>query len=129
MAGVRTAEHNRRMTRPPIGDMLPLEFAPAASRLPERIVPMRPTEGGGAFDDPAYFFEPWWPGIRAFVLVEDGTVRLRAEALGDPTAAFPELSGVADARSPGRRGPRHDAHGPRRTRPAEPDASRAAPAR
>ena len=84
------------MTRRPIGDVLPLEFAPAASRLPERIVPMRPTEGGGPFDDPAYFFEPWWPGIRAFVLVEGGTVRLRAEALGDPTAAFPELAGVGD---------------------------------
>lgn len=90
------ADHNPRMTRPPIGDMLPLEFAPTASRLPERIVPMRPTEGGVPFDDPAYFFEPWWPGIRAFVLVEGGTVRLRAEALGDPTAAFPELAGVAD---------------------------------
>jgi bifunctional non-homologous end joining protein LigD len=84
------------MTRPPIGDMLPLEFAPTPSRLPERIVAMRPTEGGGPFDDPAYFFEPWWPGIRAFVLVEDGAVRLRAEALGDPTAAFPELAGVAE---------------------------------
>ena len=96
MAGVRVADHNPRMTRPPIGDMLQLEFAPTASRLPERIVPMRPTEGGGPFDDPAYFFEPWWPGIRAFVLVEGGTVRLRAEALGDPTAAFPELAGVAD---------------------------------
>jgi bifunctional non-homologous end joining protein LigD len=90
------ADHNPRMTRPPIGDMLPLEFAPTASRLPERIVAMRPTEGGGPFDDPAYFFEPWWPGIRAFVLVEDGAVRLRAEALGDPTAAFPELAGVAE---------------------------------
>ncbi len=53
---------------------------------------MRPTDGEGPFDDPGYFFEPWWPGIRAIVLVEDGAVRLRAEALGDPTAAFPELA-------------------------------------
>lgn len=90
------AAHNPGMTRPPIGDMLPLEFAPAVSRLPERIVPMRPTDGGGPFDDPGYFFEPWWPGIRAFVLVESGTVHLRAEALGDPTAAFPELAGVPE---------------------------------
>ena len=96
MAGVRIAAHNPGMTRQPIGDMLPLEFAPTASRLPERIVPMRPTEDGVPFDDPAYFFEPWWPGIRAFVLIEDGSVRLRAEALGDPTAAFPELAGVAE---------------------------------
>jgi bifunctional non-homologous end joining protein LigD len=84
------------MTRRAAGEPLPLEFAPAASRLPERIVPMRPTDGEGPFDDPGYFFEPWWPGIRAFVLVEDGTVRLRAEALGDPTGAFPELAGVAE---------------------------------
>jgi len=96
MAGVGVAAHNPGMTRQPIGDMLPLEFATAASRLPERIVPMRPTDGGGPFDDPGYFFEPWWPGIRAFVLVEGGAVRLRAEALGDPTAAFPELAGVAE---------------------------------
>ena len=56
---------------------------------------MRPTDGEGPFDDAGYFFEPWWPGIRALVLVEGGNVRLRAEALGDPTAAFPELAGVA----------------------------------
>jgi len=83
------------MTRSPAGDQLPLEFTPAASRLPDRIVPMRPTEGAGPFDDPGYFFEPWWPGIRAFVLVEGGSVRLRAEAIGDPLPAFPELAEVA----------------------------------
>ena len=69
------------MTRIPPGEPLPLEFAPPASRLPERIAPMRPTDGEGPFDDPRFFFEPWWPGIRAFVLVKGG-VRLRAEALG-----------------------------------------------
>jgi bifunctional non-homologous end joining protein LigD len=84
------------MTRGTAGDPLPLQFAPTASRLPERIVPMRPTDGEGPFDDPGYFFEPWWPGIRALVLVEGGTVRLRAEALGDPTPSFPELGDVAD---------------------------------
>ncbi len=56
---------------------------------------MRPTDGEGPFDDPGYFFEPWWPGIRAIVLVEGGAVRLRAEALADPSPAFPELAGVA----------------------------------
>ncbi len=76
-------------------EQLPLEFPPATSRLPARITPMRPTDGSGPFDDPRYFFEPWWPGIRAFVLVEDGRVRLRAEALTDPTAVFPELAGMA----------------------------------
>jgi len=56
---------------------------------------MRPTDGAGPFDDPRYFFEPWWPGIRAFLLVEGGAVRLRAEALADPTPVFPELAGIA----------------------------------
>jgi len=84
------------MTRVPPGEPLPLEFAPVASRLPERITPMRPSDGEGPFDDPRYFFEPWWPGIRAFVLLEGRTVRLRAEALTDPTSAFPELAGIAD---------------------------------
>ncbi len=84
------------MTRIQPGEQLPLEFAPPGSCLPERIAPMRPTDGEGPFDDAGYFFEPWWPGIRALVLVEGGTVRLRAEALGDPTPAFPELAGVAE---------------------------------
>ncbi len=87
------------MTRRPPGALpaepLPLEFAGAPTRLPGRIAPMRPTDGEGAFDDPRYFFEPWWPGIRAFVLLEDGVVRLRAEALTDPTSVFPELGGLA----------------------------------
>lgn len=83
------------MTRLPPGEPLPLEFPPAASRLPERIASMRPTDGEGPFDDPRYFFEPWWPGIRALVFVEGGAVRLRAEALADPTPVFPELAGVA----------------------------------
>jgi bifunctional non-homologous end joining protein LigD len=83
------------MTRIPPAETLPLEFAPVASRLPDRIAPMRPTDGEGPFDDARYFFEPWWPGIRAFVLIEDGAVRLRAEALADPTPAFPEMAAVA----------------------------------
>ena len=95
-AGDRLSIDNPRMTRTPPGEPLPLQFAPAPSRLPERIAPMRPTDGEGPFDDPGYFFEPWWPGIRAFVLVEDGAVHLRAEALTDPTLAFPELAGVAE---------------------------------
>lgn len=56
---------------------------------------MRPTDGEGPFDDPRYFFEPWWPGIRAHLFVEDGAIRIRAEALSDPGPVFPELSGVA----------------------------------
>ena len=84
------------MTRIAPSEPLPLEFAAAPSHLPARIVPMLPTDGEGPFDDAGYFFEPWWPGIRALVLIERGAVRLRAEALTDPTQAFPELAGVAE---------------------------------
>ena len=96
LADARPSAHNRTVMRHAIGEHLPLEFAPTGSRLPERIVPMQPTDGAGPFDHPGYFFEPWWPGIRTLVLVEGGGVRVRAEALGDPTPNFPELAGVAE---------------------------------
>ena len=60
-----------------------------------RVRPMRPTMGIAPFDDPAYLFEPWWPGIHAFVFVAGGRVRLQADALADPGPAFPELVEVA----------------------------------
>ena len=62
---------------------------------------MRPTDGDAPFDHPGYYFEPWWPGIRAFAFVEGGRLRLRAEALTDPTAAFPELAALPDLVSGG----------------------------
>jgi bifunctional non-homologous end joining protein LigD len=57
---------------------------------------MRPTEGRAPFDDPGYLFEPWWPGIHAFVHVRGDRVSLQADALADPGPAFPELAEVAD---------------------------------
>jgi bifunctional non-homologous end joining protein LigD len=86
--------HHWLVRKHPPGDPLPLEFAGSRSRLPERVAPMRPTDGDAPFDDPGYYFEPWWPGIRATAFVEDGRVRLRAEALTDPTSAFPELAAL-----------------------------------
>jgi ATP-dependent DNA ligase len=54
---------------------------------------MQPSEGVAPFDDPAYLFEAWWPGVRAQAWVEDGSlVRLRAEGLADALTAFAELS-------------------------------------
>lgn len=88
--------HHVDVTEDGQDDRLPLQFAPRAGRLPERVAAMRPTEGDGPFDDPAYFFEPWWPGIRAFVYVERGAVRLYAESLADPMPAFPELTELPD---------------------------------
>jgi bifunctional non-homologous end joining protein LigD len=71
---------------------LALGLEPGSGGLIDRIRPMLPTDGEGPFDDPGYVFEPWWPGIRAFVSVEGGVVRVRAESIGDPTSRFPELA-------------------------------------
>ena len=57
-----------------------------------------------------------------------GGVHLRAEALGDPTAAISRARRRGGARPRGRRGPRHDADGARRARPAQSHAPGAAPA-
>jgi ATP-dependent DNA ligase len=73
---------------------LPIEApASAPERLPARIAPMQPTTGAAPFDDPAFLFEPWWPGVRALAWI-DGHVltRLRAEGLADALLAFPELA-------------------------------------
>ncbi len=56
---------------------------------------MLPSRAPGPFDDPSYLFEPWWPGTRTIVFVEDGRVRLQAAELADVLAAFPELAGLA----------------------------------
>lgn len=77
------------------GDQLNFSIPPAtgASRLPARVTPMQATPGVAPFDDPAYLFEPWWPGVRALAWVEDGRlVRLQAEGLADALTAFAELA-------------------------------------
>lgn len=54
---------------------------------------MQPSEGGAPFDDPAFLFEAWWPGVRAMAWVEERSlVRLRAEGLADAITSFAELS-------------------------------------
>lgn len=60
-------------------------------RLPATIAPMQPTAIDAPFDDPAYLFEPWWPGARALAFVERGSLRLQVAGLSDARAAFPEL--------------------------------------
>ena len=62
-----------------------------AVRLPNRVVPMQATQVDAPFDDADYFFEPWWPGVRAFALAERGRLRLQADGLADATATFPEM--------------------------------------
>lgn len=57
---------------------------------------MQATRVDAPFDDPAYLFEPWWPGVRALAFVEEGFVRLQVEQLADPHLAFPELAAIPD---------------------------------
>ncbi|MEA2623700.1 MAG: bifunctional non-ous end joining protein LigD [Chloroflexota bacterium] len=57
---------------------------------------MLASAGEAPFDDDAYFFEPWWPGARAFAFLEGGALRLQADHLSDPLGAFPELRVIRD---------------------------------
>jgi bifunctional non-homologous end joining protein LigD len=60
--------------------------------LPARLAPMQPSVAAGPFDDPAYLFEPWWPGVRALAWIDGGRlVRLQAEGMTDALTAFAEL--------------------------------------
>jgi bifunctional non-homologous end joining protein LigD len=70
---------------------LPIPTEPGAG-LPARLAPMQPSLGAGPFDDPAYLFEPWWPGVRALAWIDGGRlVRLQAEGMADAMTAFAEL--------------------------------------
>ena len=72
---------------------LPISSAGAGGTLPGRVAPMQPSAGFAPFDDPAYLFEAWWPGIRAQAWIEGRRLtRLRAEGLADALTAFRELS-------------------------------------
>ena len=60
--------------------------------MPSRLAPMQPSVGVGPFDDPAFLFEPWWPGVRALAWIDGGRlVRLQAEGMADALTAFAEL--------------------------------------
>jgi bifunctional non-homologous end joining protein LigD len=76
-------------------EQLPLTIDTVDHRgLPQRLRPMLPEAGDGPFDDPGWFFEPWWPGTSALAYVEDFEVRLQIEHLADPMSAFPELASI-----------------------------------
>jgi bifunctional non-homologous end joining protein LigD len=63
-----------------------------AHTLPLSVKPMLASVGEAPFDADAYFFEPWWPGARAFAFLERDHLRMQADQLSDPLAVFPELS-------------------------------------
>jgi bifunctional non-homologous end joining protein LigD len=70
---------------------LPIPTEPGHG-LPARLTPMQPSIGAGPFDDPAFLFEPWWPGVRALAWVDGGRLlRLQAEGMADALTAFAEL--------------------------------------
>jgi bifunctional non-homologous end joining protein LigD len=78
-------------------EQLPLQIESAEKRvIPLRLKPMLPAAGDAPFDDPNWFFEPWWPGASALAYIEDFKVRLDIEHLADPLAAFPELARIGE---------------------------------
>ncbi|MDQ3880105.1 MAG: hypothetical protein M3295_03385 [Chloroflexota bacterium] len=75
---------------------LSIDAPEPAGRLPLTVRPMHATDGDRPFDDRGYYFEPWWPGVRALPFVEAGTVRLQSEQLSDLLESFPELESLGD---------------------------------
>ena len=74
---------------------LPLVFDPGARRaLPDRLRPMLPVALDAPFDDPDWFFEPWWPGTSALAWVTDFQAHFHIDHLADPALAFPELASM-----------------------------------
>jgi bifunctional non-homologous end joining protein LigD len=85
---------------PAARNQLDMAMVPSRGRLTSRIRPMRPTDGPRPFDDPHYLFEPWWPGARLIVFIENGKVRAQGDEFADFLPEFPELrelAGVIDA--------------------------------
>jgi bifunctional non-homologous end joining protein LigD len=83
-------------------DQLALALAPRAVPRPgRRVRRMDATAGTGPFDDPAYLFEPWWPGSRGIVRIAGGHVRIEADELADLIDAVPDLDALADHVGPG----------------------------
>ena len=75
---------------------LPIEVGQLAGVLPRRFAPMLAGRGEAPFDDPGWFFEPWWPGARCFASIESGRLRLQVDHLADALATFPELRVICD---------------------------------
>jgi len=85
----------------PLSWQLPLHLDDQAESLvpalPARLGFPVATEGGSPFDDDDRFFEPWWPGARAFMSRAGRHVELRTEHFSDPLVTFPELREAAEA--------------------------------
>jgi bifunctional non-homologous end joining protein LigD len=58
-----------------------------------RYEPMLATPWREPFDDPGWFFEVKWDGVRVLVTIDGPNVSLRSRRGVDMTAAYPELTG------------------------------------
>ncbi|MDW8155527.1 MAG: non-homologous end-joining DNA ligase [Armatimonadota bacterium] len=85
----RTVEGIRRADPAPVG-------AVAEDPFPEPFPPMLASSAPEPFDDPGWYFEPKWDGLRALAFVREGTVRLFSRSLRRVEDRYPE---VADALS------------------------------
>jgi bifunctional non-homologous end joining protein LigD len=77
--------------RPGLGQ-LTLDILARGAALPYRLHPMQPVNGDAPFDDPDWFFEPWWPGAPTLAYIQGAHVRLQSTHMTDPLIAFPELA-------------------------------------
>jgi bifunctional non-homologous end joining protein LigD len=85
------------MAARPSGEQLSFDIdeQQAGQRLP-RVAPAVALVADGPFDDPDWFFEPWWPGAPVQVYIDDDGLRVHGGHMADPLGAFPELGSVAD---------------------------------
>jgi bifunctional non-homologous end joining protein LigD len=68
-----------------------------ASLDPTTLEPMLATRAEAVPTGPGWAFEAKWDGIRALVLVRDGTLRITSRLGNDLSDRYPELSGLVDA--------------------------------
>jgi bifunctional non-homologous end joining protein LigD len=76
------------------GEQLSLSIDPQSIVGLPAVRPMLPLAADAPFDDPDWFFEPWWPGASVLLYVDGDVLRLQTEHLADPLHAFPELAPI-----------------------------------
>ncbi len=81
----RTVDEIRHADPAPPGAM-------AEDPFPEPFPPMLASTAPEPFDDPAWYFEPKWDGLRAMAFVRGGTVRLFNRSLRRVEDRYPELA-------------------------------------
>ena len=86
-----------RSRHPAAAGQLSLDIPARGATVPYRILPMTPVATPAPFDDPDWFFEPWWPGAPTLCYLQGDHVRLQTAHMADPATAFPELAVVRDS--------------------------------